>query len=94
MAPKDVILAAGLIGLAKKGPNENSRHYVLDRWRQGLSSYRLLCEGSQEYSPIHQRKAKALKQASFDGVSRDRSYIGWRLERRIHRSRHDCLLPQ
>lgn len=36
---KDVILAAGIVGLAKKGPNENRRLYCLmDRWRQGLSS--------------------------------------------------------
>jgi hypothetical protein len=50
---KGVILKAGLIGLDEKGPNENSRQYCLrDSWRQGLSSYRLLCEGRQEYSLI------------------------------------------
>jgi hypothetical protein len=34
MAPKDVILAAGLIGLNENRPNDKSRHYLLDNpWR-------------------------------------------------------------
>ena len=33
---KDVILAAGLIGLAKKGPNDNSRHYLLGSLAPGI----------------------------------------------------------
>ncbi len=43
----------------------------MDRWRQGLSSIGLLCEGRQEYSLQHQRSDKALKQASFEDLTVD-----------------------